>query len=65
MFPSPAAFTTMAPGNPWDEAYARLLHGAALSELPQLVPDEVQSCQEEFQRIWRGCCTTRGDEAGP
>ncbi|MFF4534256.1 hypothetical protein ACFY1P_33915 [Streptomyces sp. NPDC001407] len=48
----PATFTTMTPGNPASEAYARLMHGAALPEAAQLTREEEQRCQGEFSVIW-------------
>ncbi|WP_394426343.1 hypothetical protein [Streptomyces sp. SGAir0957] len=48
----PATFSTMTPGNPANEAYARLMHGAALADATRLTREEEQRCQEEFSRIW-------------
>lgn len=48
----PATFTTMTPGDPANEAYARLMHGAALADAARLTPEEEQRCQREFSRIW-------------
>ncbi|MFF8786688.1 hypothetical protein [Streptomyces sp. NPDC015125] len=48
----PATFATMTPGNPASEAYARLMHGAALTDAARLTPEEEQRCQEEYSRIW-------------
>ncbi|MCL3999219.1 hypothetical protein, partial [Streptomyces lavenduligriseus] len=45
-------FSTMSPGNPASEAYARLMHGAALADVTRLTAEEEQRCQEEFSRIW-------------
>lgn len=45
-------FTTMTPGNPHDEAYARLMHGVALTDAAQLQSEEDQRDQEEFSRVW-------------
>jgi hypothetical protein len=48
----PAMFTTMTPGNPANEAYARLMHGAALPDAARLTPEEEQRRQGELSRIW-------------
>ncbi|MFD6469641.1 hypothetical protein [Streptomyces goshikiensis] len=48
----PVTFGTMTPGNPASEAYARLMHGAALADVARLTPEEEQRCQQEFSRIW-------------
>ncbi|MFC8704897.1 hypothetical protein ACFUIV_22300 [Streptomyces anulatus] len=48
----PAKFGTMTPGNPGSEAYARLMHGAALKDASRLTAEEEQRGQEELSRIW-------------
>ncbi|MER0477422.1 hypothetical protein ABR737_03455 [Streptomyces sp. Edi2] len=48
----PATFSTMTPGNPVSEAYARLMHGADLVDAARLTPEEEQRCQREFSGIW-------------
>ncbi|MFJ5954049.1 hypothetical protein [Streptomyces noursei] len=46
----PATFTTMSRGNPANEAYARLMHGATLADASRLTREEEQRCQGEFSR---------------
>ncbi|MEU8762706.1 hypothetical protein [Streptomyces sp. NPDC048659] len=48
----PAMFGTMTPGDPSSEAYARLMHGAALADAARLTPEEEQRGQQGFSRIW-------------
>lgn len=48
----PATFGTMTPGDPQSEAYARLMHGAALKDATRLTAEEEQRGQEELSRIW-------------
>ncbi|MEO3976948.1 hypothetical protein AAFN69_24175 [Streptomyces sp. CAU 1734] len=48
----PAMFRTMTPGSTANEAYSRLMHGAALTDAARLTPEEERRGQEEFSRIW-------------
>ncbi|MFD8666561.1 hypothetical protein ACFV1U_14310 [Streptomyces microflavus] len=48
----PATFGTMTPGDPQSEAYARLMHGAALRDASRLTAEEEQRGQGELSRIW-------------
>lgn len=48
----PVKIDTMTPGNPASEAYARLMHGAALTDATRLTAEEEQRGQQEFSRIW-------------